>query len=112
MYNKLLPRFEDLFIELIVILDAKIPASIMEDMEFFIKDRSVTAISRNNTSLSYRIGKETALAIGSYAIGVNALWCLFLARDAMLKAFSLKEVEELLNDCQSAINLFKHSQTK
>src|SRR5277367_5687944 len=102
-YNKLYPTFEALFIELLVILHGRTARSLMEDMEFFIMEPSMSPTCRTNISLAYRFGLEVANARGSDAIAVGALWSLFLARDGMLKGFPLIEVEDLLRNAKNAI---------
>jgi len=93
-YNKLYPTFEELFIELLIILHDRVPRSLMEDIEFFIVEPSMSTTCRTNISLAYRFGLEIAQARGSNAIAVGGLWSLFLARDGMLKGFPLIEVED------------------
>lgn len=102
----LYPQFEELFIELAVILHGKVPNALMGDIEFFITEPYMSATCRTNTTLAYRIGNEISLATGSTAIAVKALHILFLARDSMIKGCPESSVKDLLDKCKEFVRTY------
>lgn len=99
-------QFEDLFIQLAIILDNKIPLSIMAEMEFFIVDPHMSPVCRTNSTLAYKIGQHISASNGSTIIAIKALHILFLARDSMIKGCPTYTVKELLDNCREFLRTY------
>jgi hypothetical protein len=99
-------QFEDLFIQIAIIIDKKVPLSLMAEMEFFIVDPYMSPICRTNSTLAHKIGQHIATSSGSTIIAIKALYILFLARDSMIKGCPTSTVKELLDNCGEFLRIY------
>lgn len=98
----------EIFNELVSLLNGNVAQAIIRDMRYFISNE-ISPSDKINTYLAFEIGKVVASKNWPDLLLANALYALFLAKDAHNKGSKESEINFLLQTAALYIKTYRNN---